>query len=168
MTWWQQHSKPVEALVCGASRGIGLALCTALLANPQVARVWAVARHAGQSAELQRLASQYPERLYWRDLDIADEGQLQAFAAGLRDAMPHLHLLINCVGVLQEGAVHAEKSLAQVDLAGLQASFLRNSFAATAARPPPMPGGDALGAGRLDWRQPPRWLVQLPRQQGRA
>lgn len=129
MSWWQQHSQPIEVLVCGASRGIGLALCAALLAKPQVARVWAVARQAGQSAELQRLAGQHPGRLRWRDLDIADEAALQAFAAELRDVMPHLHLLLNCVGVLQEGPVHAEKSLAQVDLAGLQASFLRNAFA---------------------------------------
>lgn len=73
MSWWQQHSQPIEVLVCGASRGIGLALCAALLAKPQVARVWAVARQAGQSAELQRLAGQHPGRLCWRDLDIADE-----------------------------------------------------------------------------------------------
>jgi NAD(P)-dependent dehydrogenase (short-subunit alcohol dehydrogenase family) len=31
--------------------------------------------------------------------------------------------------VLQAGAAHAEKSLVQVDLAGLQASFLHNAFA---------------------------------------
>ena len=129
MEFWQRLEHPASALVCGASRGIGLALSEQLLARTDVARVWAVARNASQSAGLAALAKQHGERLQRLDVDCCDEAALAALAQQLRAVTPRLHLLLCTVGVLQEGAAKAEKSLTQLDLQGLLATFQRNSFA---------------------------------------
>jgi NAD(P)-dependent dehydrogenase (short-subunit alcohol dehydrogenase family) len=129
MEFWQRLEHPASALVCGASRGIGLALSEQLLARTDVARVWAVARNASQSVGLAALAEQHGERLQRLDADCCDEVALAALAQQLRAVTPRLHLLLCTVGVLQEGAAKAEKSLTQLDLQGLLATFQRNSFA---------------------------------------
>ncbi|MDZ5111650.1 C-factor, partial [Pseudomonas putida] len=48
------HS-PANVLVCGASQGIGLALCTQLLGRADIGRVFAVSRHATSSPALAAL-----------------------------------------------------------------------------------------------------------------
>jgi len=118
-----------NVLIGGASRGIGLALCTALLADDEVARLWAVSRNATGNEALAELASQHGERLVLVDCDARDEQALAALAAELGHACDHLHLVISTLGILQQDGAKAEKSLAQLDLAGLQASFATNAFA---------------------------------------
>ncbi|UTW09733.1 SDR family NAD(P)-dependent oxidoreductase [Pseudomonas benzenivorans] len=129
MTFWSRLQEPATALVCGASRGIGLALSEQLLARPDVACVWALARQAGQSEGLAALAVQHGERLQRLDIDVTDETQLAELGLRLKAEIPRLHLLLCTVGVLQGGASKAEKGLAQLDLAGLQATFQVNAFA---------------------------------------
>ena len=129
MSFSQRLEEPAYALVCGASRGIGLALTQQLLAREDVAAVWAVARQASQSAELQALAAQHGERLHCLDVDVCDEQALSELATQVRAGIPRLHLLLCTVGVLQQGASKAEKGLAQLNLDGLLATFQVNSFA---------------------------------------
>ncbi|MDX1299988.1 MAG: SDR family NAD(P)-dependent oxidoreductase [Pseudomonas sp.] len=129
MRFSQRLEEPAFAVVCGASRGIGLALTTQLLARKDIAGVWAVARQASQSAELQALGAQHGSRLHCLDVDVCDEQALSELAAQMRAAIPRLHLLLCTVGVLQDGAAKAEKGLAQLNLEGLLATFERNSFA---------------------------------------
>ncbi|MNC56661.1 short chain dehydrogenase [compost metagenome] len=52
-----------NTLVCGASEGIGLALCSQLLARDDVRQVFAVSRQANHSAGLEALARQHGRRL---------------------------------------------------------------------------------------------------------
>lgn len=122
---------PGEAcvLVCGASQGIGLALCAALLARDDVARVWAVSRQANRNSALAALAGQHGERLIRMDCDARDEQSLAGLARELSASCEHLHLVISTLGILQGDGARAEKSLAQLDLAGLQAAFASNAFA---------------------------------------
>lgn len=129
MTLWQHLDEPAQVLVCGASRGIGLAMTRQLLAHAEVGRVWAVARQASQSVELAQLQAQQGERLRCLDVDASDETALAGLAAEVRALTPRLHLLLCTTGVLQGGAAKAEKGLAQLDLAGLQATFQANAFA---------------------------------------
>ena len=63
MSFWQRLEEPAHVVVCGASRGIGLALTEQLLARADVARVYAVARHATQAQGLQALAAVHGPRL---------------------------------------------------------------------------------------------------------
>jgi len=118
-----------NVLIAGASRGIGLALCTALLARDEVTRLWAVSRNANGNDALARLARQHGERLVLMDCDARDEQALAALATALEPTCTHLHLVISTLGTLHQDGAKAEKSLAQLDLAGLQASFASNAFA---------------------------------------
>ncbi|WP_412462141.1 SDR family NAD(P)-dependent oxidoreductase [Pseudomonas sp. SC11] len=120
---------PGQVLVCGASRGIGLALCQRLLARSDVERVFAVSRRATASQALQTLAQQHPGHLVLLDCDARDESALADLASALRQQCSHLHLVLCTLGVLHEAPARPEKSLAQLDLASLQAAFLSNSFA---------------------------------------
>ncbi|UOF20068.1 SDR family NAD(P)-dependent oxidoreductase [Pseudomonas syringae] len=118
-----------NVLICGASRGIGLALCAALLARDDVAKVWAVARQASSSKELATLAEQYGQRIKRVDCDARNEQSLEALASETLDGCHHLHLVISTLGILHQDGAKAEKGLAQLTLESLQASFATNTFA---------------------------------------
>ena len=122
-------SDNARVLICGASRGIGLALCTALLARDDVSRVWAVSRHASTADELLALARAHGQRVVLLDCDARDELALAAVANEVGLACPHLHLVISTLGILHQEGTKAEKSLAQLNLNSLQASFATNAFA---------------------------------------
>jgi NAD(P)-dependent dehydrogenase (short-subunit alcohol dehydrogenase family) len=117
-----------QIVLAGASRGIGLALCTQLLAREEVGQVWALARNV-DSAGLHSLRQQHGERLQTVPLDALDEAAMAAFFTGLQAQGIKLNMLISCIGLLQGEGARAEKSLGQVTLEGLQASFARNAFA---------------------------------------
>jgi NAD(P)-dependent dehydrogenase (short-subunit alcohol dehydrogenase family) len=118
-----------HVLICGASRGIGLALCAALLARDDVAQVWAVARNASHSEGLARLAAQYSHRLQRVDCDARNEQALEALVSETLEGCEHLHLVISTLGILHQDGAKAEKGLAQLTLASMQASFATNTFA---------------------------------------
>ncbi|SDH97207.1 NAD(P)-dependent dehydrogenase, short-chain alcohol dehydrogenase family [Pseudomonas flavescens] len=118
-----------RVLIAGASRGIGLALCTALLARDDVTQLWAVARQASTSAELAKLAAQYGKRLKRVDCDGRNEQSLEALVSEVRGECDHLHLVISTLGILHQDGAKAEKSLSQLTLASLQASFATNTLA---------------------------------------
>lgn len=118
-----------NVLVCGASEGIGLALCAALLARDDVRQAWAVSRQASRNDALLALARQHAGRLLLVDCDARDEQALAALASQVGHGCEHLHLVISTLGILHQDGSKAEKSLAQLDLAGLQASFATNAFA---------------------------------------
>jgi len=118
-----------HVLICGASRGIGLALCAALLARDDVTQLWAVSREATTSAGLAKLAEQYGDRLKRVDCDARDEPSLEALVSETLAGCDHLHLVISALGILHQDGAKAEKGLAQLTLASLQASFATNTFA---------------------------------------
>jgi len=118
-----------HVLICGASRGIGLALCAALLARDDVNEVWAVARTASMSTELAKLAEQYGQRLKRVDCDARDEQSLETLVSLTLKDCDHLHLVISALGTLHQDGAKAEKGLAQLTLASMQASFATNTFA---------------------------------------
>ncbi|MEJ5862929.1 SDR family NAD(P)-dependent oxidoreductase [Pseudomonas farsensis] len=120
---------PANVLVCGASQGIGLAICAQLLARDDVGLLIAVSRQASHSPALETLAGEHRQRLLRIDCDARDEQALQALATQVSSHCLHLNLVISTLGVLHQAPARAEKSLAQLDMAGLQASFTTNCFA---------------------------------------
>lgn len=118
-----------NALVCGASEGIGLALCAQLLSRDDVRQVFAVARRATSSPGLAALAAAHGPRLLRIDCDARDEQALQGLAQQVGEHCAELHLVLCTLGVLHQAPARAEKSLAQLELAGLQAAFETNAFA---------------------------------------
>ncbi|SIP95364.1 SDR family NAD(P)-dependent oxidoreductase [Aquipseudomonas alcaligenes] len=129
MQFWQRIEEPAQVLVAGASRGIGLALTTQLLERAEVAKVFAVARHAPASADLLALQVRHGSRLQLLACDLRNEAAVAALASQLLAQTARLHLLLCSVGILQEDAARAEKSLTQLSLEGLMASFNSNCFA---------------------------------------
>jgi NAD(P)-dependent dehydrogenase (short-subunit alcohol dehydrogenase family) len=84
------------ALVTGADRGLGFALCQGLLA-----RDWHV--FAGQYMpdwpELATLAAQFPEKLHIIPLDVSSSESVQAAAQRVSASVTHVDLLINNAGI---------------------------------------------------------------------
>lgn len=116
-----------QALVVGASRGIGLACVEALLAAPHW-QVLAVSRSATSTPALQTLRQQHPDRLRCIDADVCREDSLQALAAQAGADGWCFTLVINTAGLLHGPGLQPEKALRQVSLAALQASFAVNAF----------------------------------------
>jgi NAD(P)-dependent dehydrogenase (short-subunit alcohol dehydrogenase family) len=116
------------ALVQGASRGIGLAMTEALLAQPNYARVFASCRSPDKAKELRLLQSR-SKRLSVLRLDVLDQGSIEASAAAIHAATTRLDLLVNCAGVLHEaGRLGPEKRLADVEAASMDYAFRVNAL----------------------------------------
>jgi NAD(P)-dependent dehydrogenase (short-subunit alcohol dehydrogenase family) len=92
----------LTALVTGADRGIGSALCAGLLT-----RGWRV--FAGQNLpdwpELPALAAHYPGQLSIVPLDVSSLAAVQAAYATVATATDRVDLLINNAGILGGGAM---------------------------------------------------------------
>ena len=118
-----------QALVQGASRGIGLEFVRQLLAQPAVGRVFAGCRAPDRSGELAALAAGEP-RLQIVPLDVADEASIAEASAAVARATDRLHLVLNCAGILHGGpaALAPEKRLADLRPEALAASFAVNAF----------------------------------------
>lgn len=120
---------PANALVTGASRGIGLALLGQLLDNRHVRRIIAVARTASTSAELRAIAARVGERLQLVDADLTRDDDLARTAAAVAEMAEPLHLVINAAGMLHGTGVQPEKAIEQVSRASLEQVFALNAFA---------------------------------------
>lgn len=116
------------ALVIGGSRGIGLALVEALLANDAIGCVIAAARAPEQAAALDALAAVHGPRLRRVAIELADESSIAAAATQVRALTPAVHLLLNTVGLLHGEGLQPERRLADVDAAALAKSHAINAI----------------------------------------
>lgn len=89
---------PAAAIVTGASRGLGLALCAGLLARGYA--VAALARTQGEG--LIKLAESHPGQLHWLSADLSDPAQQDNAIALALTSLPQGErlLLINNAGVV--------------------------------------------------------------------
>ena len=120
---------PAQALVTGASSGIGLAVVRVLLDNHDVARVYAVARGAQDNAALAELARLHGDRLLPIAADLTSATDLQALAASVGGRTDVLHLVFNAAGVLHAPGLRPEKSLQSLRAQALAEVFALNAFA---------------------------------------
>lgn len=111
------------ALIVGASQGIGLEFARQFLDRAN--RVYATYR----TRECDLFNFEHPnlERL---SLDLTDEAQIEKAIAQIKSETPELHYVINCVGVLHDGAMQPEKSLRHLNANQLLKYFQINSIAA--------------------------------------
>ena len=122
-------ARPFNAVVNGASRGIGLAFVRALLAVSSVERLFATSRHAASDEQLAAFASGSDHRLRALDMDVTSEASVAAAAAAVRAEAARVDLFVNCVGLLHDGtSVQPEKRLADVAPASLERSFAVNAI----------------------------------------
>jgi NAD(P)-dependent dehydrogenase (short-subunit alcohol dehydrogenase family) len=115
-------------LVVGASRGIGLALAQAQLADTGVRQVVATCRPTSDQRKLDRLARQHGDRLRRIDLDVTDPNSLRSFGEQLGQLPGNVDIAIHAAGMLHEDALQPEKSLADCNARNLLRMFEVNSI----------------------------------------
>ncbi|PHM09150.1 SDR family NAD(P)-dependent oxidoreductase [Nostoc sp. 'Peltigera malacea cyanobiont' DB3992] len=121
---------PVNALIVGASQGIGLGCVKKLLQDPRIAKIYATSRQPKSASELIALADECPERLICLEMDITDELQIIEAVQKIHTQVDKLHLVVNCVGLLHEDTLQPEKSLRQINSENLLRYFQINSIGA--------------------------------------
>lgn len=119
-----------NALVVGASQGIGLGFVDYLLQDKRFNHVFGTYRRADTAAGLLALQQSHPERLSTVSMDITQEDRIQAAIATLQQQVDSLHLVVNCVGLLHSDSVQPEKSLRQLQADQLLQYFHVNSIGA--------------------------------------
>lgn len=120
--------EPINALVIGASHGLGLGFVRYLLQDDSVGAIFAT--HRGQSLTLGTLFREHPNRLRLIPMDITHEVQIAQGVAQIQEQMTKLHLVLYCVGFLHQGNIQPEKSLRQIDSDHLLRYFQVNSIGA--------------------------------------
>jgi 3-oxoacyl-[acyl-carrier protein] reductase len=91
--------KEKVAVVSGGSKGLGLAICKALLEEG-----YFVATFSRKSTvELETLMGRSEGRLYWESIDISDEAQLARFLNHVKQRFGRVGYLVNSAGMANEG-----------------------------------------------------------------
>ncbi|MES2684065.1 MAG: SDR family oxidoreductase [Pseudomonadota bacterium] len=123
-------SHPLNALVTGASQGLGLAFVQALLALPHCNLVYAACRTPNTATALAGLASVHPKRLRVLALDVTREADFVTAADTVRRETDRLHLVLNVAGLLHDAASHLkpERRLEDFNAAALMASIAVNTL----------------------------------------
>ncbi|MBW4598805.1 MAG: SDR family NAD(P)-dependent oxidoreductase [Calothrix sp. FI2-JRJ7] len=117
-----------NALIVGASQGIGLGFVKKLLADAKINRIYAAYRNAESATELLQLATENPTHLTCLVIDVTNEAQITEALQQIKSEVKTLHLVINCVGVLHDGDFQPEKSLRHLNIENLTRYFQVNSI----------------------------------------
>jgi NAD(P)-dependent dehydrogenase (short-subunit alcohol dehydrogenase family) len=121
-----------DALIVGASRGVGLALTRQLLELPPGAkpgRVFATYRGDAAPADLQALQRDHGERLQLLACELSSDAQISELGSALREARATPGLVIHAAGILHEGQLRPEKALQQAQREVLLRLFNVNAIA---------------------------------------
>ena len=118
-----------NALVQGASGGIGFAYVQHLLARPQIDRVFATCRKPEGSERLQETARSAEGRLRLIPCDIRDPASIAAMKDIVRTDTDRLDLLVNASGVLHDATgLTPERRFEHINIDHLQSLFAVNAF----------------------------------------
>jgi NAD(P)-dependent dehydrogenase (short-subunit alcohol dehydrogenase family) len=114
-----------NALIQGASRGLGLEITRQLLARGD--RVFATCREPGTAQDLRRLAASH-SALRILTLDVSDEDSIAAAAQEIRGHTDRLHLVMNVAGVLHGDGFGPERKLEEITPEALEVVFRVNAY----------------------------------------
>lgn len=120
----------INALIIGASQGIGLGFVQELLNYPNLGYIYGTYRRKATASSLIELVNSYPERLHCLEMDITQESSIAAGIKIITQKVTQLHLVIYCVGILHQGNLQPEKSLRQIEADNLIYYFQVNSIGA--------------------------------------
>ncbi|QHG17791.1 SDR family NAD(P)-dependent oxidoreductase [Nostoc sp. ATCC 53789] len=120
----------VNALIVGASQGIGFGFVKKLLQDDKIAKVYTTSRQLELAPDLIALVDEHSERLICLEMDITDELQIVETMQKIHNQVDKLHLVVNCVGLLHEDTLQPEKSLRQINSENLLRYFQINSIGA--------------------------------------
>jgi len=114
---------PVNVVIIGASRGIGLEFVRRFARLDKVRSVVAGSRNPDAATELHSLS----ESVVRARVDVGDESTVRAFAAVAADKAP-LSIVINTAGLLHDDTVRPEKRLEDIDPEAMANSFAVNAI----------------------------------------
>ena len=123
-------TNPANALIIGASQGIGLGFVQKLLQDGRIDKIYATYRRAETATKLIALANTYPDKLTCLVMDVTDESEIEVCTQNISAEIQKLHLVVNCVGILHDSSLQPEKSLRQINSENLLKYFQINSIAA--------------------------------------
>lgn len=89
------------ALITGASRGIGNAICAALLANGAVVFATATSQHGQENLQAQ-FGADYPDQLFAKILDVTDAPAIDDLVGQIGAQFGAVDILINNAGITQD------------------------------------------------------------------
>lgn len=122
------NTTAANALIVGATQGIGLEFVRQLLQEGQIDHLFATYRSKQTAAALFELASQHSQRLHCIAMDLTEESQIASGLEEIKQIAPQLHLVINCVGLLHNDQQQPEKALRQLNADNLINYFQINSI----------------------------------------
>ena len=117
-----------NAIVVGATQGIGLEFVRQLLQKDGVAHVFATYRTEKTAADLFALQAENSARLHCIPMDLTDEETIAQGTLQVKQTAPAIHLAINCVGLLHSATQQPEKALRQLEADKLLNYFHVNSI----------------------------------------
>ncbi|NER78645.1 MAG: SDR family NAD(P)-dependent oxidoreductase [Leptolyngbya sp. SIO1D8] len=115
-----------NALIVGASQGIGLGFVRHLLNDDRMTCIYATYRHPNTASELLAL-QEHPKLICWQ-MNATVEEEIAQRVQNIQANGNGLDLVINCIGVLHNSHLQPEKSLRQIDSANLLQYFQVNSL----------------------------------------
>ncbi|QQE66501.1 cell-cell signaling protein [Leptolyngbya sp. BL0902] len=118
-----------NALIVGASQGIGLGFVQQLVADGRFERVYGTYRRPETAGALMALAEEHAH-LTPLEMDVTAEDSIAQSVAALQATEPRLHLVVYCVGLLHDGEFQPEKSVRQLTSDQLIRSFQVNAVGA--------------------------------------
>lgn len=130
-----QELIPLNVLIVGANRGIGLGFVKQLLQGDRsdalfkINRLYATYRSSDSAVELLKIQEQ-KDSLVCLPMDITDESSISLAITQISRQAKKIHLVIYCVGILHDGDFQPEKSLRQIDSENLIRYFQVNSIGA--------------------------------------
>jgi len=119
-----------NALVIGASQGIGLGFVHHLLQKSDIKTIYATYRSIDTAIGLLALAEQHPTRVRCIAVDVTQEAQIESCCEQIQATGNQIHWVINCVGILHEQELQPEKGLRQLNAEQLTWYFQVNSIGA--------------------------------------
>ena len=117
-----------NALIIGATQGIGRGFVEQLLDSPDINLIFATYRRPEKAQDLFKLESLYPDKLITVPVDVTSEAQIQQAVTNISSQTDRLHLAINCVGILHEENLQPEKSLKHLNSDNLLRYFEFNTI----------------------------------------
>ena len=120
----------INALVVGASRGIGLEFVEQLLKNQNIHRIYGTYRQKKSASSLISLENSHQDRVRCLKMDITQEDDISEAIKTISEEVKQLHLVVYCVGILHDGEFQPEKSLRQINSDNLLRYFQINSIGA--------------------------------------
>lgn len=124
----QNLSQPMNILIVGATRGIGLGFVKHFLQEDPEAHIYATYRNTSITEALTALQGEYPQQLTLIQWDITQDEDFNHGVTQIHQNSPTLDLVLYCVGILHNQTLSPEKSLKQITREGLLHYFQINSI----------------------------------------